>query len=402
MPTVHRLDATRHREFIASGLVNAYTREPLRAGDEVVICAYVPCGAVWSPATWRAKGNQCPACKSSDSLAEIGGTSEPVRFGSAARWNQSTSSGSASTFRIERDVSPARPSASAIHPGLVAGIVIAAILVLFIASQSGGPEPTAEPTVTSTSPVAPTPPPRTTPQRPSRPAPTQPAPTPPPPAQPESTLTALDVEIHSVPPGASVRIDGRFIGTAPVTASFSGADIARRHVVSLGGERFDTTSYQFVPGELRQPELRLAARPATPAAPRTGSLAIQLPTALEVFVDGRSLGAGATFRTELSPGDHRIEFVGAGMFIPQRDIRIRAGESHTVTIGRLESVRLIARPANCEVWIAGRRYDVTPTTFTAPEGYYQLEFRWPALSRTQTVSLQMPAASNPIVVAAPH
>lgn len=53
----HRLDAKRHRAFLAENRKDPLTRELLRAGDQIVICA--ECKSAWLADSWRLNNEHC-------------------------------------------------------------------------------------------------------------------------------------------------------------------------------------------------------------------------------------------------------------------------------------------------------------------------------------------------------
>jgi hypothetical protein len=124
---------------------------------------------------------------------------------------------------------------------------------------------------------------------------------------------------------------------------------------------------------------------------------IQVAQEVEVRLDGVSLGRSDSFRTDVAPGSHRLEFSAEGLFIPAQRIYVRAGQAQMVTIEDFAGVRLVGRPDNCEVWVDGINIGVCPTTFRAPVGGYQLEFRWPG-GRIKRYPLDLRGGMTPVVV----
>ncbi|MGE3276476.1 MAG: PEGA domain-containing protein [Vicinamibacterales bacterium] len=240
-----------------------------------------------------------------------------------------------------------------------------------------------------------------------------------------STLVRLAIEIDSSPSGAVVMLDGNRIGTAPTTVTFEGAAASQSHDMSLitQDDEHETTNHSFVPSNLANRSLvvELVRRPAapslTPAPPVAGSaprrilpapsvavarsvLVIRAPQEVDVRLDGQSLGRGDAFRIDVSPGNHRVEFVDEGLFVPAQDVMVQAGATQSVVLGALASIRLAARPGNSEVWVGDRRMGVTPLTFTAPEGVYQLQFRWPD-GRSLSYPLPLRTGMSPFLAVAP-
>lgn len=75
---IHRhtlnLNKTEHRDLLAQTPVECISREPIKAGDTIVICATKPCEAKYYPDSWLSIGKKCKNCGQTDTLKVI-----PVR-----------------------------------------------------------------------------------------------------------------------------------------------------------------------------------------------------------------------------------------------------------------------------------------------------------------------------------
>src|SRR5262249_29863255 len=60
-------------------------------------------------------------------------------------------------------------------------------------------------------------------------------------------VTRVAVSIQSEPSGATVSVDGRLLGTTPITAVYEGTDTTSTHSASASLNGFDTASQTFVP-----------------------------------------------------------------------------------------------------------------------------------------------------------
>ena len=67
MRHVHRLAENEHKAFLAEGRLDPLTREPLRPGDQIIICAQ--CRSAFLMASWDAIENQ--HCNQRDTLAVL-------------------------------------------------------------------------------------------------------------------------------------------------------------------------------------------------------------------------------------------------------------------------------------------------------------------------------------------
>ena len=128
--TVNRilLDEKLHAEFLAQGRKDPYTKEPLLAGMEIVICAN--CKRAFDAATWS---GECPGDHGTRTLREIPTEEFPSHF--------------------DRNARP-QPSNSNLAGIIIGGIVLVVVISLLIISgnQSSTSNPIAAPRPTITMP----------------------------------------------------------------------------------------------------------------------------------------------------------------------------------------------------------------------------------------------------------
>lgn len=377
MAVTHKLDAARHRDFLAQGRHNAITQASLRAGDEIVVCANPLCGAAMSPSAWASNGNRCliPHCLGTETLAELPTSQETATFRSGGHASGQTGrSGGSGTSTWRPDARRPANASTAARPGSAPGATdtfdwrpfrpvafLAAALVVGLIIYNAVPNRSTTRVTQPTGAVS---------------TPTPPPPTPTPTTQPVSTAPASPTESTQTD-----RTEPAPLVPAPTTPL---ADLPRPD--PRGAADRSTQPQALVPDNR--------------GSAQAGTVAVQLAEEVEVTLDGTSLGRSDSFRTEAGPGAHRLEFLGDGIFIPGRDVQVRAGQTETVVVGALARVRLIGRPDDGQVWVAGRRVGGTPMWFKAPEGPYQLEFRWPD-GRTLRYPLDLRSGMGPVAVSAP-
>jgi len=80
MPHIHRLDPNRHRSFLEERRRDPITHEPLRSGDEIVICANE--NIAFLATNWN---GCCPRCGSANTLNNIPSSIFPNRLGRQVR-----------------------------------------------------------------------------------------------------------------------------------------------------------------------------------------------------------------------------------------------------------------------------------------------------------------------------
>jgi len=198
-----------------------------------------------------------------------------------------------------------------------------------------------------------------------------------PPAKPPGDSSGAQEPVTNAPPAGALASDN-LVPTAPsLPLQTAGGDD------SASAEESDPSEEQHDDAETEDEPI--------PAPPRetAGELFVSTQDEVSVSVDGKSIGKGRVFRVQLPIGQHRVGFSGERMFIPERVVEIRSGQSRAVTVAKLSEVRLIATPKNCEVWVDGVFYDATPTTLRAPQGVYNVQFRWPAPTPPRDMSLDL-------------
>jgi hypothetical protein len=138
-------------------------------------------------------------------------------------------------------------------------------------------------------------------------------------------LLLADVTIYVVPDGATVLLDGRTIGTAPLKPM---GIAAGNHVIEATAEGFKASRKEVVI-VAQQPlavELKLAA------IPKTGKVHITASQPLShVKIDGRDMGV-APVDTELSIGGHQLEVEAVGYMTNRSELVIAGGQTRDVAV----------------------------------------------------------------------
>jgi hypothetical protein len=168
--------------------------------------------------------------------------------------------------------------------------------------------------------------------------PSQSAPEPPAPAQRPAVAVEqapASVRFLSTPPGATVKLDGRPVGTTPLVQSLPGEG-ERRVRFELAGHTPVEKTFQVragerltIPAEMVASPRGEAATPSSTPAPSTGELELEVrPEGTEVLVDGVSkgpAGAGPLLIGNLSGGDHTLELRRLGFEPKRTSVRIQPG-----------------------------------------------------------------------------
>jgi PEGA domain-containing protein len=138
-------------------------------------------------------------------------------------------------------------------------------------------------------------------------------------------LLLADVTIYVVPDGATVMLDGRTVGTAPLKPL---GIAAGNHVIEATADGFKAARKEVVV-VAQQPlavELKLAA------IPKSGKVHITASQPLShVRIDGRDMGV-APVDTELAIGGHQLEVDAVGYMTNRSELVIAGGQTRDVNV----------------------------------------------------------------------
>lgn len=178
----------------------------------------------------------------------------------------------------------------------------------------------------------------------------------------ETQILELDLEprwaevgFSSEPSGARLRVDGREVGTTPITAEV--LEGGRTYELLLAGHKPHRGRLQVVAQEAQQvPTVRLQ--------PSDGNLMLSSdPEAAAVTVDGKFRGQ-TPLDLFLAPGrGHRLKLSKAGHTAAEVEIELASGESRELNVElepELGEVRIVARPPQARVYVDGVLVDGEP------------------------------------------
>lgn len=150
--------------------------------------------------------------------------------------------------------------------------------------------------------------------------------------QPPAARTGT-IRVESIPRGAEVTIDGRYVGTTPNT--FTVNEGSRTVVVSASGYDDYRTNVNVRANQSTTVSARLSERPA----PREADITFDTnPRGADVYVDGRYVGTSPMTMRGMSAGSHTVEFRLSGYERYSTNFTVRAGENRTVD-ARLQPLR---------------------------------------------------------------
>jgi serine/threonine protein kinase len=166
------------------------------------------------------------------------------------------------------------------------------------------------------------------PSEPASSSATKPAPEP---AQTPAAATSGKLVVRSATADATVKIDGRARGRAPVTVG----DLPfGTHTVEVSHAGFVTrTERVTLTVAAASKTLSLDLQAAAPAAAGAGSVFLDSrPSGARVFLDGKDAGKTAVTLSDIKAGPHKLRFELAGYKTLDTTITIRAGQQERVTV----------------------------------------------------------------------
>lgn len=198
-----------------------------------------------------------------------------------------------------------------------------------------------------------------------------------------------DLRVETIPPGATVAVDGIGRGVTPVDVR----DLtAGTHVVTLlSGDRVISQKVSVVAGTLGSLVVPLSEK----GAPAVGWLVVKSAVDLEIFEGESLVGSSRNPRLLFMPGRHALRLVNRDLGVEvQKIVDVQPGVSSTLAVSLpTGSLSLNATPW-AEVLVDGVRIGETPIGgYQVPLGSHDVVFRHPTLGehrRRIVVSLNEP------------
>ncbi len=193
------------------------------------------------------------------------------------------------------------------------------------------------------------------------------------------------VTVESIPPGATVRVDGKEIGTTPLQATLD----AGRYLLAI--EHPDYRDYE-TPITVRAGE-PLKIGPVELGLP-DGTLAVRTdPAGADVSVAGRYRGR-SPLTLSLAPGvTHEVVVARAGYAPVERGIAVTSGEQASLVL-KLEAilgdVTVRGEPADAELFVNGSARGPANQTLSLPAAPQSIEVRKAGLATFATTVTPKP------------
>jgi hypothetical protein len=206
-----------------------------------------------------------------------------------------------------------------------------------------------------------------------------------PPAQ-----TGGELLVRTDPIGASVTVDGKYVGRSPVSV----ADLtAGTHTVVMQHDVGTLTERVLI--ESGRTASLVVSMNTTPKSAAAGWIRLDVPADVQVFENGRRIGSSDLERIMLPVGRHDLEFVNEALgYREQRAVQVTPGQVSSVRLEWPRGSMAINATPWAEVLVDGARVGETPIgNIAVPIGTHEVIFRHPELGerrRTVTVTTGEP------------
>jgi hypothetical protein len=199
--------------------------------------------------------------------------------------------------------------------------------------------------------------------------------------------------VRTDPIGASVTVDGKYVGRSPVSVP----DLAPgTHTVVMQSD-LGTQTERVIIEDGRTASLVVSLGAANKAS-TAGWIRLDMPAEVQVIENGRVIGNSDFERIMLPVGRHELEFVNAQLgYRERRSVQVTAGQTTTLRPDWPRGSMAINAIPWAEVLVDGNRVGETPIgSVTVPIGVHEVTFRHPELGeRRMTVTV---TAGEPVKV----
>ena len=202
--------------------------------------------------------------------------------------------------------------------------------------------------------------------------------------------TGGELLVRTDPIGASVTVDGKYVGRSPVSV----ADLtAGTHTVVMQHDVGTLTERVLI--ESGRTASLVVAMGSTPKSAAAGWIRLDVPADVQVFENGRRIGSSDLERIMLPVGRHDLEFVNEALgYRAQRAVQVTPGQVSSVRLEWPRGSMAINATPWAEVLVDGARVGETPIgNIAVPIGIHEVIFRHPELGerrRTVTVTTGEP------------
>ncbi len=189
--------------------------------------------------------------------------------------------------------------------------------------------------------------------------------------------TATELRVRTEPLGASVTVDGRFVGRSPVSVG----DLSPGpHTVVLQHAAGSATEQVLIEAG-KAASLFVPLAPRAGAAPTAGWIAVKAPANVQLYEDGRFLGSSQIERIMMPAGRHQLNLVNEALgYQEQRAVNVTPGQTAVINATWPTGSLAINAIPWAEAFVDGASVGETPIgNIQVPIGAHEIVFRHPQL-----------------------
>lgn len=185
-----------------------------------------------------------------------------------------------------------------------------------------------------------------------------------------------ELQVRTDPIGAGVTVDGKYVGRSPVSVS----DLTPgNHTVVMQNESGSQTERVII--ENGRTASLVVSMGSAQKAGAAGWIRVEAPAEVQVFENGRLVGASNFERIMLPVGRHELEFVNEAVgYRERRAVQVAAGQASTLRLEWPRGSMAINAIPWAEVFVDGQRVGETPIgNYSTLVGTHEVLFRHPEL-----------------------
>jgi hypothetical protein len=197
-----------------------------------------------------------------------------------------------------------------------------------------------------------------------------------------AAASATELLVRTEPLGASVTVDGRFVGQSPVSVS----DLSPGpHTVVLQHATGSATEQVLIEAG-KTASLFVPLAPRAGAAPTAGWIAVKAPANVQLFENGRFLGSNQIERIMMPAGRHQLSLVNEALgYQEQRTVNVTPGQTAVINVTWPTGSLAINAVPWAVAFVDGASVGETPIgNIQVPIGPHEIVFRHPQLGEHRT------------------
>jgi serine/threonine protein kinase len=210
--------------------------------------------------------------------------------------------------------------------------------------------------------------------------------------EPAPVSSSRTIAVQSVPPGATVLLDGQEFGVTPAQLTLADSKPHQLGLRLQGYAEEKRTIDQTSPNNLTVP-MQAAAEP--------GFIKYVGQIPVVVFVDGKP-AHGTSLEAE--PGTHTVSIRARGnaLIRMSREVNVKSGDTSIIQQPAMGTLSIRANPSNCKIFVDGEFIDYPPiTNLPVQTGTHAITFNWEKLSKKSTKSVVISADQGENVMGVP-